>query len=179
MGDFLRLLLDGIQFLWPLRIVRQWERGGFYVWGRFWKVVGPGIYPIVPWFMEVKEISVVPAIVSTPRLDITLKDGVLASFRAAATVEVVDYNLAVNTVDSFTETIQELLSAVLADRLADVDPERLRPAGRNRLLSDLTRWVNEESERFGIRTSKVRFTTFVLGVRSLRLLQEVGNEQTW
>jgi hypothetical protein len=129
--------------------------------------------------MEVKEISVVPAIISTPRLDITLQNDVLASFRASATVEVVDYDLAVNSVDSFTETMQELLSAVLADRLAGVDPERLRPAGRTRLLSDLTRWVNEESERFGIRSSKVRFTTFVLGVRSLRLLQEVGNEPTW
>lgn len=172
MASFLQVILDSIQYLWPFRIVKQWERGGYYVGGRFWRVVGPGIYPVIPWLCEVKEISVVPAIICSPRLDITIKDGRTLSFSVAATMRVDDYDKAVNSVDSFTETSQELLSAVSADKLASVDADRLAPEKRGRLMYDLAKWINEESQVFGVATEKVRFTSFVLNVRTYRLLQE-------
>lgn len=178
MASFLQVLLDSFQFLWPLRKVDQAERGGYYVCGRFWREVGPGIWPVIPWFIDVKAYSSVPAILSTPRLDITLTDGSTLSFIASATMQMLDFNLTINTVESYTETMQELLSAVIADKLASMDRQRLGPEGRGRVLSDLCRWVNAESMVFGIRTSKVRFNTFVLNIRTYRLLQE-STPATW
>jgi regulator of protease activity HflC (stomatin/prohibitin superfamily) len=90
MTDFLRLLLDAIAYIWPLRVVKQWERGGYYALGKWQREVGPGIYPVIPWFCEVLEISVAEAIVGTGRQDITLSDGSMLSFCATATVGVVD-----------------------------------------------------------------------------------------
>lgn len=174
MGDFLRLVLDFIKELWPLRIVHQWERGGYYVFGRFKRELEPGIYPVVPWFTTVKEIEVVPAMIETGRQDITLQDGIPVSFSASAWVRVIDYNLAVNTVYDHEHTVKELLRAVLADKIASVDASRLRPEGRARLLSDLTRWVDQEAHEYGLEVTKVRFTSFVSGVRTIRLLQDAA-----
>lgn len=75
--------------------------------------------------------------------------------------------------DSYTETSREALSAVLADRLASVDAERLTPEKRGRLMADLTRWVNEETSVYGIESSQVRFVTFVRNARTLRIMQDL------
>lgn len=179
MSEFLRLVLDAIQFIWPLRIVQEWERGGYYVRGRWWREVGPGMYAVLPWFTEVRCISVVPAIVSTGRQDITLSDGTLLSFTASATVRVANLNLAVNSVDNYTETTQELVAAVLAEKLAEVDAGRIAPEKRGRLLADLRRWVATEAGTFGVEVTQLRFTTFVTNVRTFRLLQDAPSIVSW
>jgi hypothetical protein len=176
MGDLLGRLFEALAYIWPFRIVWQYELGGRYLFGRFRKVVGPGIYCVVPYFMEVKSFSCAPEIISTRRLDITLQDGRHLTYQASAQVQMVDFNKAINGVDSYTETTREVLEAVVSDKMADIEPSRLEPAGRRRLLSDLTRWVNEGTSVFGIESRRVRFTTFVLNARPFRLLQEVeGN----
>jgi hypothetical protein len=53
-----------------------------------------------------------------------------------------------------------------------VDPDRLSPERRGRLLGDLTRWVNEEIEPWGMTSDRVRFVTFVRNARTLRLMQD-------
>lgn len=170
--DFFGRLLDSIEYLWPFRIVEQWETGGYYICGRFWKTVEPGCYPIVPFFMAVIPTTTVPYMTVTPRLDLTLLDGTSVSIVASAWARVTDYNLAVNTVESHEHTTAELLQSVLADRIAQVDASRLEPEKRGRLLSDLTRWAAEEAATFGVEISRVRFSTFVLRAKTYRLLQD-------
>lgn len=179
MSDFLRLLLDSIQYLWPFRMVKQWERGGYYVLGRWWREVGPGIYPVVPWFTDVTEISVAEAIVGTGRQDITLSDGSMLSFTAAATVGVVDVRLALNVVDSYTETVQELLASVLADKLAEVDAARVTPEKRTRLFADLKRWVAAEALAYGVEVRTVRFTSFIINAKAYRVIIDQTPPASW
>jgi regulator of protease activity HflC (stomatin/prohibitin superfamily) len=178
MGEFFRVIGEWMEFIWPLRKVDQWERGLLYRWGRYVRQLEPGIYIILPWFHDIRADSVVPAIVQTPRLDITAQDGTMVTFQASATVRVTDLNLAVNTVDAYTETMQELLAAVLAERMAKVDAARLAPEGRSRLLTDLARWVQEECN-FGIEVSKLRFTTFVVNPRAFRLMGDNVTIAEW
>lgn len=179
MSDFLRLLLDAIAYIWPLRIVKEWERGGYLVCGRWRREVGPGLYPVVPWFTEVMELSVAEAIVGTGRQDITLSDGSTLSFSATATVGVCDIKLALTAVDSVTETTQELLASVLADKLAEVDAARLTPEKRGRLFADLKRWVATEAALYGIEVRTVRFTSFLLNTKAHRLIIDQQQAVNW
>jgi hypothetical protein len=178
-GDIFRLIVDVIQFAWPFRIVRQWELGGYYWFGRFCHTVGPGVYPIVWWFSEVREISVVPAIVRTARLDITLSDGSSLTFAASAWARVTDYDRAVNSVDNYTETTEELMAAVLAEQLAVIDAVRVEPEKRKGLIKTLTKAINEESTQFGVEVTQLRFTTFVTKARTYRLLQDSQAQPSW
>lgn len=172
MTEFLQALLNFIREFWPVAIVKQWQVGCRYRLGRFVRVVNPGPHWVIPFADEVIGVNMVPAIVFTARQDITLADGSVLSWQAAATVRVVDAERVTNGVDSYTETAREALSAVMADRLASVDPERLSPERRGRLLGDLTRWVNEEIEPWGMTSDRVRFVTFVRNARTLRLMQD-------
>lgn len=179
MGEAFDRLLQFIQMLWPLRLVRQWERAGFLVNGKWTKEVGPGVYWVVPWFMDVHEISVAEAICGTSRLDITLKDRSTLSFSASATVQVVDVTKAVCNVDDYKETIRELLAAVLAEKLADVDADRLLPDKRGRLMSDLRKWVAERAEPYGVEVRAVVFTSFLQNAKAHRLIIDQGSPAQW
>lgn len=179
MSEFLRVLLEFIEFLWPLRRVEQWEMGGYYIFGRWYKPVGPGIWPIIPWFFDVKTVSVAEAIVGTGRQDITLSDKSMLSFAATATVQVKDTYAALNLVDAYHETMQELLASVLAERLAEVDAARLEPEKRGRLFADLKRWVGEEASQYGIEVKKVRFTSFIINARAHRLIIDQNQIASW
>lgn len=179
MSEFLKVLLEFFEFLWPLRRVEQWEKGGYYMFGRWVRTVGPGIWPIIPWFFDVRQVSVAEAIVGTGRQDITLSDRSMLSFAATATVQVKDVYSALNLVDAYTETMQELLASVLAEKLAEVDAIRLEPEKRGRLFADLRRWVAEEADQYGIEVKKVRFTSLIINARAHRLIIDQNQVASW
>lgn len=173
MTDFLRLVLEVLQFLWPFRPVEQWERGLYYTLGRAGKEVGPGRWPVVPYFMDVRSTSVVPAVVSGPLQTITLKDNCVLSFSVSATVQVRDVRLAINAVDSYQETIQELLAAVVGEALAEADRERFETARRRAgFLRELRTTLQAQTEPFGVEIQAIRFTSFVMNVRTYRFMTD-------
>jgi regulator of protease activity HflC (stomatin/prohibitin superfamily) len=180
-GDLLRAIVEIVQYIWPLRLVHTWEGGGYYVFGRWWKEVGPGIYFIVPFFSDVKTISVASAIVGTGRQDITLLDGTTLSFSATVWAKIVDVYKAFNLVDEPTSTTQELLASLLADTLAETPVDRLRGSKRktNNLFKDLEEQLKREALEFGVEIHELRFTSFVLGVKTHRFLIDQAPIANW
>jgi regulator of protease activity HflC (stomatin/prohibitin superfamily) len=172
MGDFLRLIVEWIQYLWPFRKVQPHERALYTIFERWQWDIGPGIYLMIPYFFDVKSEPVVEALVQTPRIDITLSDGKHLSAQATGTVQVTDLFLALNKVDSYMESSQELLHAIVAEKLAEVDAVRLTSEKRGRLLSDLRRWVNEKAAHYGVEFTELRFTTFVFSPRTYRVISD-------
>lgn len=179
MGDFLRLILDSLQYIWPLRIVHQWEKAGYYVFGRCIWIVGPGLYPVVPWFMDVKTVSIAGARVGTGRQDLTLTDGSTLSYSATAWACVTDPELALNAVDSYGATTAETLASILSDKLIEINPDRLRPGRRDTLFKSLEALVQEETATYGVTISKLCFPSFILNVKTHRLLIDQTAPAPW
>ena len=170
MAELLRVLVDVIGFLWPFRIVWEWEAGAYYVCGRYWKPVGKGCWPVLPFFCDVRTVNTVPDIYSTGLQDITAKDGDILTFAASLTLVVTDAAAALNRVVRHEETATESAGAVLAVTLADLGAERLDPARRRGLIRTCLAEINRELAEYGIEVTALRFTTFVRGARTYRLL---------
>ena len=182
LGDFLGRVFDAIEYLWPFRIVEQWERGVYSVFGRArpaW-VVGPGTWIVFPFFVTLRTVLVAPAPIKGARQDVTLKDGSHLTFQAGALVRVSDAYRAVVDVERYDESTIEILEAVFADKLTtEVDPQRLESNRRGRLLTSLQGWVATEVEPFGVTVDAVWFSTFVHKPRAFRLLGDVAAKDTW
>lgn len=184
--NWLQTLITVLTYMWPLRRVEQWERGAYYVWGRWWSrwparksdgTIGPGIWPIIPFFVEVRAATVVLGVTGTPLQQIMARDGTPITFSAAMTWRIVDVAKAYNKTDRVLETGQELLAAVCAEKLAEVDPTRLDGDKRKRLIVDMIKWLNQEMEFMGCEVVALRFTNFAIGshrVRTLRLMTDTA-----
>lgn len=181
MESLFNLIIQIAQFAFPFRLVHQWESGGYYALGRWIKAVKPGLYVIIPFFTDVKTISVAGAIVGTGRQDITLLDGSMLSFSATVWAKVADPYKALNLVDEPTSTTQELLASLLADTLAETEVVRLKGSKRKvaNLFKSLEEDLKKEALEFGVEVSQLRFTSYVFAVRTYRLLIDQTPVMQW
>lgn len=167
----------------------QWERGVFYILGRHWRwwparggTLEPGLYFVVPFFWRILPVSVVPVPVSGPLQSITLKDGSQLTFSATAVFQVTDAAAALNCVDNYQDSIVELMSSELAERMARVKPTRITETEeRAGLVRDLRLWLGEQTTPFGIEVLSLRFPNFVFNMKTYRLLmdQSVVQQSGW
>jgi regulator of protease activity HflC (stomatin/prohibitin superfamily) len=175
--DLLRLILDTLQAISPVRPVFAWERGVYLVCGRYWRTVGPGLWPVVPVLVEIRKLVTVPEIYPLPLQSVTLRDRSTLTYSASITVIVTDPHLAYCSVGHWSETVSELAAGVLSEGFADADPERFDPARgkRDRLLAELRKQINEACCDYGLSVTALRLNNFVKGVRTLRLLVDRAN----
>lgn len=174
-ANWLATLFEFLANFWPLAKVEQWERGVYYVWGHALKrTLGPGIYPFIPWFMDVRPVSMVSAPLSTPLLNVTLSDGRTLGYSVTSVVVVRDAWHALNSIDDYRESTSEIIASKVSEKLAEVDAGRLDSERRKRLLSDLLRWVNEDTQAFGVEVLALRFTNFAIDQRAYRLLVDTA-----
>lgn len=181
MGDFLRIVLDSISYLWPFRLVQEYERGVYYVAGRrvaVWKWLGgpdcrPGIpWPIVPFFTDVKTLIMVRSTLTTPLQTVTCMDGGTLTFSASVQVEIADPNLAYNAVHDWEETTTEDTAAILAEKLATVDAAKLEIDARGRLIGACRQALTAQVSVYGVRILSLRFNNFVRNIRVMRLFND-------
>jgi hypothetical protein len=167
--DFLRLIVDVAAFLWPFRIVWQWERGAYYFFGFYLFEVGTGLWPVVPFFCDVKTVNAVVDVLSTDEQTIEVQGGGTLTFTASAKLRVVDSHLALNNVVDHEQNVIEDVAAVLADTLADMPAERLSDDKRRSLLRKCVIEVNKEVATYGMVIDSLRFTNFIRNIGTHRL----------
>jgi regulator of protease activity HflC (stomatin/prohibitin superfamily) len=178
--DFLKLILQSIEFLWPFATVYQYEQGVFYAFGKVWRcwphagVYPPGTYLKVPWFTKMHAVSVIDEPVITGRCDIMARDGRPIMYNATAMFRVVDALKAANLIHSYETGMAALLAGVLSEKLSEVEATRFDPTKRKALNTDLRRWVESEAAEYGLEVKWLRFSTFVLGAKTLRLLTDIA-----
>lgn len=174
-ANWLATLFEFLQNFWPLARIEQWERGVYSIWGHaLRRTVGPGIYPFIPWFMDVRAISTVPTPLGTPLLNVTLSDGRTLGYSVTAVVRVVNAWDALCLIDDYTESTSEIIASRVSEKVAEVDAARLDSEKRRRLLADLVRWVNEDTAKFGVAVEALRFTNFAIDQRAYRLLTDTA-----
>jgi regulator of protease activity HflC (stomatin/prohibitin superfamily) len=192
--NWLATLLDFITDLWPFTVIDQWERGELFYFGRplepGWlsRLAGwvgmpfrdeeghllPGLYFHIPWFSDLLTTDIVPVPLGCQLLNITLSDEKTLGFSMTYVVQVVDTLKALTRVDEYKESTGEIVTAVVAEKLADVDAERLSAEKRKRLVTDLVRWCNDETLAFGVKVCSIRFTNFAINQRAYRLLTDTA-----
>lgn len=172
MLEIMKFVLELLQQLSPVRMVWTWQIGLLFCCGRYQKSLAPGPKLIIPGLFDIKNISIVPEIYTTPLQTITLRDNRVLTYSASITVVVRDAAKAYCQLGHYTETIVELAARTLSVGLADADPTRFDPAydKRDRLIDEQRKTINEFCLQYGLEVTALGLNNFVLGVRTLRLL---------
>jgi regulator of protease activity HflC (stomatin/prohibitin superfamily) len=175
MESLAKLLMDVVTLLWPFHLVKTWEQGLYFVCGRYQWTCRPGLKLVIPWFCEVKCVSIVPEIETTPLQTVTLRDGQTLTYSASLTIQVVDAERAYNRVGHWSETIIELSAGVVSACLADAEPRRIIDPSRSKrenLLDEIRDEINAVASAYGVEVRALRLNNFALGIPTLRLLMD-------
>jgi regulator of protease activity HflC (stomatin/prohibitin superfamily) len=171
--EFFKILIEKLEFFNPLKKVNQWETGLYYINGRFYWSLGPGLKFVVPWFCDLKTVSMVPEIETAPLQTVTLLDGRTLTYSASLRLTVFNAALAFHAVGHYTETAVELSAGLISSMLAETDPKRLTDPSRKKrdnLLAEIRDEINTELKEFGLSVSTLRLNNFALDIPTLRLL---------
>jgi regulator of protease activity HflC (stomatin/prohibitin superfamily) len=173
MSEFLRIVLDALHSASPFRMVNQWEAGLYFVLGRHWRTLGPGLKIFLPYICDVVTLSLASRVERTPIQFVNLRDGRTLSYRASFLMRVIDPAKAYLTLEDWRETIVEIASGVLNETIAEVEPARFDPARgkRDRLREELAEAINEQTKNHGVEVVAMTFSEFGF-VRVIHLVQD-------
>ena len=167
-GTFLvRLLKD----LWPFRRVEPWERGLYIVFGHAKWEVGPGYYwPVIPWFMHVEPVTVVPSGAPTPLQTVTTVKGKKVTFSGIALLQIHNIRDAVLNVENYRDTVLEYLPGIVAECVV-----------RNHSDEHIARVITKElmwTQGFGVGCVSFKMTNYVEAF-PLRAMTDEAVARVW
>lgn len=180
MGEFLRVLLDSIGYLWPLVLVKQYERCVYYFWGFVVKTrfpllsPGPGVKFRLPFFCEVKVYAVNEQVFTLPRQPIRLQDGKTLTVRGVVVCEIDDILAAELNVSSYTESTHEIAMCTIADYLSEFTTADIEAKSRRRILGTLKSRIQEDVRAYGFKVKRVSFSQFLLPDRTYHVINDSG-----
>jgi regulator of protease activity HflC (stomatin/prohibitin superfamily) len=155
------VFLIGILVMASVKILREYERAVVFTFGRFQKVMGPGLVLLIPFVQEMVRVDLRIQVIEIPTQDVISKDNVSMKVDAVLYFNVIDAEHAIIKVQDYIPATvmlaQTTLRAVLGQHQLD---EML--SERTKLNDDVQSILDAQTETWGIKVSNVEIRTVEL-----------------
>ena len=143
--DFLMtpLVLLAILAFSMFKVLREYERGVIFLFGRFWKVKGPGIIVVVPGIQKMVKVSLRTVVMDVPPQDIITKDNVTVKVNAVLYFRVIDSKKAIIEVEDYLYATSQLSQTTLRSVLGQSTLDDLL-SNREEINTHLQKVIDEQ-----------------------------------
>src|SRR5210317_1607970 len=136
------------------RILREYQRGVIFLLGRYYKVKGPGLIIVIPFFQQMVKVDLRTIVWDIPTQDLITRDNVSVKVNAVLYFRVVDPERAIINVENYMEATGQLAQTTLRSVLGQHELDELL-AERERLNHDIQKILDEQTDIWGIKVSNV------------------------
>ncbi len=137
-----------------IKILREYERGVIYTFGRFTGVKGPGLIIVIPFVQAIVRVDLRTLVHDVPSQDVISKDNVSVKVNAVIYYRVVDPNLAINQVENFIAATSQLAQTTLRSVLGKHELDDML-SERDKLNRDIQEILDLQTEAWGIKVANV------------------------
>ena len=159
-------LWENLEKLIPWVIIRPYERGVLFLFGRWVYRVGPGMWPRMPWpftdLLDVVADSVMERPVEIESQSVTTKDGKAVCISTNLTYEVVDFKRFFCEVHDGHGSLRVECKAHVHQRVRELSLEDLLTQQGALETYSSRRGLVERAKDWGIKVKEVRITQLVL-----------------
>jgi regulator of protease activity HflC (stomatin/prohibitin superfamily) len=166
--DFLIAFLDQIL---PFKVVNQTDKGVLLRFGKFIKVLEPGIHPKIPFADEIILHSVLWTTQSLPAQSLTTKDGKDVVVKAVIKYKVVNVETFLLEVWDAIDAISDMTQGIIFDTIKEKTWEELQITD---LKKEITIKARSEAKRWGIEVETVTLSDLAK-LTSIRVLNDGGS----
>lgn len=161
-------IITFIKDLLPFFIIRQWEQGVILRWGKFRKVVNPGLIWKIPFADSLYETIIITRTVSVPTQSLTTKDGKQIVVKSVVKFNIDDVKAFTLEVSDSKDAILDTAQAIIKEQVIERTWDECRDAKMDgRIAGKLQIAV----KKWGISIEKVTLSSIGL-IRSIRLFNE-------
>ena len=137
-----------------IKILREYERGVVFRFGRLSATRGPGIFLIIPFADKMIKVDLRTVTLDIPPQDIITKDNVPVKVNAVAYFRVTDPEKSVISIENYRVATSQISQTTLRSVLGQAELDDLLSA-RDKLNKELQIIIDEQTEPWGIKVSIV------------------------
>lgn len=137
-----------------IRIMREYERGVVYTFGRFTGVKGPGLMILIPAVQQMVRVDLRTYVQEVQPQDVISRDNVSVKVSAVIYFRVIDADKAINQVDNFSMATSQLAQTTLRSVLGRHELDDML-AERDKLNADIQAILDRHTVAWGIKVSNV------------------------
>jgi regulator of protease activity HflC (stomatin/prohibitin superfamily) len=152
-----------------VKILRQYERGVVFTFGRFQKVKGPGLVLLLPYFQEMVRVDLRIQVIEIPTQDVISRDNVSMKVDAVLYFNVVNPERAIIQVQRYLPATVMLAQTTLRAVLGQHELDEML-SERKKLSTDVQSILDAQTETWGIKVSNVEIRTVELTDNMVRAI---------
>ncbi|MEO7062175.1 MAG: slipin family protein [Dokdonella sp.] len=137
-----------------VKILREYQRGVVFLFGRFQAVKGPGIIVIVPVLQQMVRIDLRTIVMDVPPQDVISRDNVPVKVNAVILFRILDPEKAVIQVEDAREATSQLAQTTLRSVLGQHELDEML-SERDKLNHDIQVILDQHTDAWGIKVSTV------------------------
>ena len=143
------------------RILREYERGVIFRWGKLKGAKGPGLIFLIPFIDRMVRMDLRVVTIDVPKQEIMTRDNVPATVDAVVYFRVVDPQAAVVKVENFLKASSLIAQTTLRKVLGQSELDELL-AHREKINIQLQEIIDRQTEPWGVKVSTVEVRDVVL-----------------
>jgi len=152
-----------------VRILREYERAVVFTLGRFQKVKGPGLVPLIPLIQEMVRVDLRIQVIEIPSQDVISRDNVSMKVDAVLYFNVVNAERAIIKVQQYLPATNMLAQTTLRSVLGQHELDEML-SERKKLSTDVQSILDAQTETWGIKVSNVEIRTVELTENMVRAI---------
>jgi regulator of protease activity HflC (stomatin/prohibitin superfamily) len=152
-----------------IKILKEYERGVTFTFGRFTGVKGPGIIIVVPGVQQIVRVDLRVIVLDVPTQDVISRDNVSVKVNAVVYFRIVDPEKAVIQVVNVFEATSQLAQTTLRSVLGQHELDEML-AERDKMNADIQKILDRQTDAWGIKVSNVEIKHIDLNENMVRAI---------
>jgi regulator of protease activity HflC (stomatin/prohibitin superfamily) len=180
-GTVVEHIFANFEKLLPFQILKSYEMGVRWTWGRNPRQLGPGPHWRLPLLHSILAYDIVDEVMNLPTQSVITKDGKAVCFSVNIAFRIADIVKHACSVQDFNESTAGAAMIHLAKKVRERDLAELETAeGLGKLEKSLRDTLTTKMHRWGTEIVDVGFTDFVASPRMIRLFLDanMGNKSS-
>ncbi len=137
-----------------IKILKEYERGVIFRFGRLRGAKGPGLIFIIPFVDKMTKVDLRTVTMDVPPQDIITHDNVPVKVNAVVYFRVMDPAKSIVKIEKFILATSQIAQTTLRSILGQVDLDDLL-SGREKINKELQKIIDEQTDPWGVKVSTV------------------------
>lgn len=152
-----------------IKVLKEYERGVIFTFGRFDKVKGPGIILVIPIVQQMSKVDLRVVVMEVPPQDVISRDNVSVKVNAVIYVRIIDPEKAIIQVADVFEASSQLAQTTLRSVLGQHDLDDML-AARDKLNVDIQSILDQHTDAWGMKVTTVEIKQVDLDENMVRAI---------
>jgi regulator of protease activity HflC (stomatin/prohibitin superfamily) len=156
-------------FFTTVKVLNEYERGVMFTLGRFTGIKGPGLILVAPMIQQMRKVDLRVIVLDVPKQDVISRDNVSVKVNAVVYFRIVDPGQAIIQVANVFDATSQLAQTTLRSVLGQHEMDDLL-SQRDKLNADIQRILDQSTESWGIKVTKVEIKNVDLDETMVRAM---------